>query len=209
MTDISRLDETLARDQTSQPVHWGVLSRSIAGYSVVSGLVVTQKAAGADMSVDVSEGSYILGGTYGSTSGVTNVAIDASDPSNPRLDILYVNSSGTLTIAKGTAASVIPSGESDYKQYEEPYPVDMSSTDGIILAIIHVGAGVTTITNANIWMLAAIRTLSDTENIDDLTPTTLNIPTGYTKTIFVLSGRTYTIPQNITISGDLIVQHGM
>ncbi|MFA7087527.1 MAG: hypothetical protein WC145_12740 [Aliarcobacter sp.] len=156
MTDISRLDQTIARDQTSQPLMWMVVSRALAGYSVRSGLAVTQRAAGANMSVDVAAGTYLLNNVPGTYAATTNVAVDAADGSNPRLDILYINSSGVLTIAKGTAAAISPAGETNYKKFEVPYPADLSGTAGVPLAIIHVGAGVSTITDANIWMIGSM-----------------------------------------------------
>ena len=165
MTDISRLDQTIARDQTSQPLMWMVVSRALAGYSVRSGLTVTQRAAGANMSVDVAAGTYLLNNVPGTYAATTNVAVDAADGTNPRLDILYINSSGVLTIAKGTAAAISPPGETNYKKFEAPYPADLSGTAGVPLAIIHVGAGVSTITNANIWMIGSISELGYLEKL--------------------------------------------
>lgn len=142
-----------------------VVSRALAGYSVRSGLAVTQRAAGANMSVDVAAGTYLLNNVPGTYAATTNVAVDAADSTNPRLDILYINSSGVLTIAKGTAAAISPAGETNYKKFEVPYPADLSGTAGIPLAIIHVGAGVSTITDANIWMIGSISELGYLEKL--------------------------------------------
>lgn len=142
-----------------------VVSRALAGYSVRSGLAVTQRAAGANMSVDVAAGAYLLNNVPGTYAATTNVAVDAADSTNPRLDILYINSSGVLTIAKGTAAAIFPAGETNYKKFEVPYPADLSGTAGIPLAIIHVGAGVSTITDANIWMIGSISELGYLEKL--------------------------------------------
>ena len=141
------------------------MSRALAGYSVRSGLAVTQRAAGANMSVDVAAGTYLLNNVPGTYAATTNVAVDAADSTNPRLDILYINSSGVLTIAKGTAAAISPAGETNYKKFEVPYPADLSGTAGIPLAIIHVGAGVSTITDANIWMIGSISELGYLEKL--------------------------------------------
>lgn len=141
------------------------MSRALAGYSVRSGLTVTQRAAGANMSVDVAAGTYLLNNVPGTYAVTTNVAVDAADSINPRLDILYINSSGVLTIAKGTAAAISPAGETNYKKFEVPYPADLSGTAGIPLAIIHVGAGVSSITNADIWMMGSISELGYLEKL--------------------------------------------
>lgn len=59
--------------------------------------------------------------------------------------------------------------------------------------------------NATYWQLITI-----VENAnDDLSPESLDIASGYSRTIFVRLGRTFTIPQGATIVGDLTIQHGM
>jgi hypothetical protein len=156
---ISALYQTLVRDYISHAVMWGALSRAFAGWYVISGGDVSQRGAGANMSVDVAAIGYSLNGVYGSKATTTNVVIDAADPSSPRIDLLYINSSGTLTILKGTARAIKPVGLSDYHKFEEPYPAEFSATSGVPLALIHVGAGVTSITNANIWMIAVVNSL--------------------------------------------------
>jgi hypothetical protein len=92
---------------------------------VVSGLAVSERGAGANMSVDVSVGSAIVEGAntdqgkyLAKIAGATsfNVPLDAADVSNPRIDELYVvvqddgyDSSGNvvprLAVRDGTPAS--------------------------------------------------------------------------------------------------------
>lgn len=92
---------------------------------VVSGLAVTERGAGANMSVDVEVGLAVIEGANtdqgkyaAKIAGVNdiNVTLDAADPSNPRIDEIYLvvlddgyDSSGfvrpRLAVRDGTPAS--------------------------------------------------------------------------------------------------------
>jgi hypothetical protein len=156
MTDIATMETTVLRDHTYRAIHRTVEERRDAGYFVISGGQVTQRGAGANMSVDVAAIPYLLGWLPGVKSSTTNVVIDAADATNPRIDVLYINASGTIAILKGTARAVKPTGETTWRKYEDPYPADASSTPGLILAEIVVPAGATSIVDANIRMLGSI-----------------------------------------------------
>lgn len=149
----------LLRTHVFRAAHLVAVLNALRGYYVLAGSepTISQKSEGADMSVDVSAFSYALANVAGSKGTSSNVAIDAADGTNPRIDLLYLNSSGTLTISKGTAAAKSPSAETNWLKYEAPYPADFSAVDGVLLAEIHVGAGVTTITDANIRNIAVPR----------------------------------------------------
>lgn len=67
----------------------------------------------------------------------STVTVSASDPTNPRLDLVWVNSSGAVAVAAGTPAAITTS--------TGPVPPTIGAT-GIELAMILVGAGVTAIT---------------------------------------------------------------
>jgi len=108
----------------------------IKGNGVLNGLAVSERGSGANMSVDIATGNAIADSTKIIKASVTNVVVTASDPTNDRIDIVVLNGGGTLAVTAGTA-SVVPVPPS-------------SGTDEIYLASIFVGAGVTSILNANI-----------------------------------------------------------
>ncbi len=115
-------------------------------------LKVQQKAT-PNMSVDVLGGDSVIKGAFTTDWGravvfsdaTVNLALAASDPTNPRIDIVVMriyddgtqaNSKGVLEVVTGTPAAspTVPS----------------TPANSYNLAEIAVGAGVTTITNANI-----------------------------------------------------------
>lgn len=109
-----------------------------AGNGVVSGLAVTQKGAGADMSVDVAVGSYVANGVLVIKSSVTNVVIIAAHASLPRKTIILGDSSGNITALDGTPATAAPEGF-DGPQTSSPIPPDITANK-IILAEVWVPA---------------------------------------------------------------------
>jgi len=108
---------------------------SQAKNGVLIGWTLSQNAT-PNMSVDVAAGSGFAGETYASTGSTTNVIITDAHATLDRLDIIVVNSSGTISAIAGVAATA-------------PNPPDLPD-DNICLAIIEVGAAVTAIYNANI-----------------------------------------------------------
>jgi len=147
---------TILRNHTWRQAHVNALIDALSGYGVIPGEepTISQRGAGANMSVDVSAFSYLLAWVAGKKTTTTNVAIDAADATNPRIDLLYLATNGTLTILKGTARAVKPVGETTWQKYEEPYPADSSTTTGILLAEIVVPAGATSIIDAYIRNIA-------------------------------------------------------
>ena len=103
---------------------------------VVNGLTVTERGAGANMSVDVASGFYRANGSKAGKITVTNVVITASDATNNRYDIIQADSSGNITVKTGTASAT-------------PLVPDQDANK-IRLAIILVSAGVTSIVNSAI-----------------------------------------------------------
>lgn len=121
-------------------------------------LAVTQRGAGANMSVDVAAGSVVWNGSvvaaqgfyYAFNDATVNVAITASNPSNPRIDSIIVKArdafySGTDNDGQILAIAGTPAGSPS-----PPDLVALGHTNYIILANVTVGAGVTSIVNANI-----------------------------------------------------------
>jgi hypothetical protein len=112
------------------------------GVGILSGLTVSAQST-PNMTVSVSTGTtYMPNGVRMTPATNASLAITTANETNPRKDIVYVNSSGVTSYLSGTAgtsptAPSVPSG-------------------GIPLAEIYVGVGVTSITSANI---------TDTRNI--------------------------------------------
>ena len=110
-----------------------VLAAGIAGTDcVLSGCAVTAQGS-PDMTVAVAKGSVLSNGVmFPVTSG--NVTVTTADSTNPRLDLIVVNSSGTKAIRTGTAAAA-------------PKPPSRTAND-VVLAVVYVPASDTAI-NAN------------------------------------------------------------
>lgn len=143
---------TLLRDHTFRAVHLVAILNALRDYYIIPGQepAIAQRGAGANMSVDVGAFKYVLNGTFGEKTSTTNVAFSTADSTNDRIDILYVNASGIISVMVGTARAKNPAGESVWQKYEEPYPADFGSTAGIVLAEVLVRAGTTSIIDADI-----------------------------------------------------------
>lgn len=117
-----------------------VLVGGIAGTDcVVSGCAVT---GGADMTPAVASGVVISNGVWFSVTGA-DVTIGTADATNPRIDLIVVNSSGSLAVRAGTAASA-------------PKPPARTAND-VVLAAVYVPANDTTIGSGAITDLRVIR----------------------------------------------------
>lgn len=130
-------------------------------YGIYAGLAVSAQST-PNMTVSVATGTiYMANGDRFTPTANTALAITAADTTNPRIDIVYVNSSGVISYLAGTAAAS-PTAPS-------------VPTGGQLLAQITVAAGATSITSAaiadrrkNLWTEAWI------------TPTLLN---GWTENV--------------------------
>jgi hypothetical protein len=142
-----------ARSEVFKTTLLASLMRSTVRTGVASGCKVEAQST-PDMTVKVNSGYYYVGGVRYYYAG-GNQVISTADATYPRIDIVGLNSSGLVYIP-GTAAAILPSGETNWKKFNQPYPVDSVdiSTATVILALVHVGATVTTITNANIQEVA-------------------------------------------------------
>jgi hypothetical protein len=121
------------------------------GVRTGSELVVSQRAAGANMSIDVSAGSAVInddhadgGGVYAYTLGAaTNVAVTGSDPTNPRIDRVVIR--------------VRDQGLGDAANDQGPVVVAGTPTSGATLANLNGAAAVpgSSVLLANILVPAA------------------------------------------------------
>ena len=146
---------SLAKGDILTTAHVYSQNRANDGYGIISGCDVHQKTV-PGMGVTIDAGVVMYDGTYTTVAG-GDVVIDAADATNPRFDIIYVNAVGTCLVAKGTAAAILPTGETAFKKMTTPYPT-ASIPAGIILARIYVAAAVTTILNAAIDDIAMVIT---------------------------------------------------
>ena len=137
------------RDHVFRYPHLASMLGAHAGSYVIPGKepAITERAAGQNMSIDVGAFSYVLNGVLGAKASTTNLVIAPSE-ANPRIDLLYLaTATGNLTILKGTARAKKPATENTWQRWEEPYPADFSSVDGLLLAEILVPANATSIVN--------------------------------------------------------------
>ena len=112
-----------------------VLAAAYQGNGVIAGLAVSQRGAGANLSVDVAAGQARVGG-YFPFVAATNVAITTANGSNPRLDLVTVDYNGTLTVTAGTPAA-------------EPVPPAIPA-NSVVLALVDVPTSDTIITDNQI-----------------------------------------------------------
>jgi hypothetical protein len=108
---------------------------------VLSGCDVTAQGS-PDMTVAVSKGAVLSNGVLRAVTG-GNVNIGAADGSNPRFDLVVVDSTGAKQVRAGTAAAA-------------PKPPARSAND-VVLAAVYVPANDTTIASNQIVGLRVIR----------------------------------------------------
>jgi hypothetical protein len=110
-----------------------VLVAGISGVDcVLSGCAIT---GGADMTPAVAKGAVLSNGTLFAVAA-GDVTISAADGSNPRLDLIVVNSAGTKAVRTGTAAV-------------NPKPAARSAND-VVLGVVYVPAADTSIETTKI-----------------------------------------------------------
>jgi hypothetical protein len=117
-----------------------VLAEGINGKNcVLSGLAVTGAAS---MTPSVAKGAVLSNRVMFAVAAST-VTIGTADATNPRIDLIVVNSSGTLAVRAGTAAAT-------------PKP-PARSTDDVVIAAVYVPATDTTIATSQITDMRMMR----------------------------------------------------
>ena len=107
------------------------------GWGVLSGLDVSERGAGANMSVDVAAGSCFVNDTKYTEASLINVAISAAHATLARKDIItYDTSASNPAAVAGSPSST-------------PQPPNIPSGD-ILLAMVDIPAADTTISNSQI-----------------------------------------------------------
>lgn len=145
---------TTARGEQFTHAHVASMTRHDSGIYIMSGCDVHQ-AGTPGLSVVVDSGYASIGYATGvkTVSGGT-LTVATPDVSLPRMDVVYVDPNGTIGIYAGTPTAISPSTETDFKKMASPSP-GTTIPNGVILALVYVGAGVTEILNASILDIAS------------------------------------------------------
>jgi len=98
----------------------------------------------------VASGDVLVSGTTFSLATQT-LSLDSASETNPRRDVVYVDTSGVVQVAKGTPEAVDPSGQSLTRfEFYRPAPPDLASTDGAVLAEVWIPTGASSIQSADV-----------------------------------------------------------
>lgn len=95
-----------------------------------------------DFDVDVASGAVVVSGSSVSVSSDT-VTLSSSG-SDPRKDVVYVDSGGNVKVSEGSSAPAEPTGAVKEDTYN-PSPPDLAGQDVAVLAEVWVGGGVSQI----------------------------------------------------------------
>lgn len=120
--------------------HIEILVEGINGKNcVLSGLAIT---GGADMTPAVAKGAVLSNGTLFAVAAA-DVTIGTADATNPRIDLIVVNSSGALAVRAGTAAA-------------NPKPPARTAND-VVIGAVYVPASDTSIGSSQITDMRVMR----------------------------------------------------
>lgn len=147
MANIGRI--STAKGEVFTNAHVRSIARASEGIYVLSGCDVHQAGTpGLSVVVDAGYVAYGFASTRKTVAGGT-LSIATPDATYPRIDLVYVDSTGAIAISAGTPAAISPSGKTDFKQMASPSPI-VSIPNGVILALVYVTANETTILDADI-----------------------------------------------------------
>lgn len=124
-TDWSLIDTVLPQDMNDIGTEINSNIIENIGYGVHAGLD-TLASATADMNVHVQSGViYMPDGQRFQFDSVTTIAITAADATNPRKDIIFVDSAGVITYLAGVADPAptkpsLPSGAVELREIDVP-----------------------------------------------------------------------------------------
>lgn len=143
----------------------------------------------ADLTINVSAATYTIQGTQ-YTSPETELEADEADATNPRIDVVAVNSSGAAVLIKGTAAAT-------------PVKPDVDPTTQLELTFFVVQAGATALDTNVVDVYRENAEYTMTENGTSITLDSTNNPHGGTKTIEATSAGAGDYFQAQTASGTI------
>lgn len=144
---------TVKDNEGIQALDRNVIAQSLSGNGVVSGCGVsinTGTLGTGGNALTVGSGSIKFGSTAVSVSS-QSLDLDTGDSSNPRKDVVYLNSSGTATVRKGQAEQAQPTGAVS-RNAERPAPDEFDDFDsvGVPIAEVWVPAGATSVSSSDI-----------------------------------------------------------
>jgi hypothetical protein len=95
-------------------VDWDIILQRLAGYAVISGCAVTESSPAAQ-TIDVAAGIVSLEHLPLATAGGTDIAVTAAHATLDRIDLISIDSGGSVVVTAGTPAAVpeiptIPAG---------------------------------------------------------------------------------------------------
>lgn len=163
--------------------HLDILVDGINGKNcVLSGCAVT---GGADMTPEVAKGAVLSNGVMYAIAAAT-VTIGTADATNPRIDLVVVNSSGSLAVRAGTAAAA-------------PKPPARTAND-VVLAAVYVPANDTAIGTSQITDMRVLREQGPICIYRESTDTTTNT-TASAIELLNKANSGVTIPSGLFLSG--------
>jgi len=162
----------------------------VAGLSgadcVLSGLDVT---GGADMTPAVAKGAVLTNGILKAVAAA-DVTITTADATNPRIDLIVVNSSGSLAVRAGTAAAA-------------PKPPARSAND-VVIASVYVPANDTAIATSQIKDRRILRGLSSPLTIYRTTTAETTNNTSSAINILDKTNSGVSIPSGLFLAGQIL-----
>jgi len=136
------LDET---QQHRRGDGYGVVDRGGACEVTVNSGVLAQSDT-----LTVASGDVLVNGTTHSLATQT-LGLDAASATNPRRDVVYIDGSGVVQVANGTAEAVEPKGQSLTRfEFSRPAPPDLAATGGTVLAEVWIPADASSIQSADV-----------------------------------------------------------
>lgn len=126
------------------------------GYGVIdpgtgaAAVSANNKTLGQPDTLSVAAGDVLVDGTV-HTLSQTDVGIDAANSTYPRRDVVYVDSSGAVQVAKGAPEAQEPTGQGLSRfEFYRPAPPDLNATNGTVVAEVWVAAGASSLDSADI-----------------------------------------------------------
>lgn len=181
------LDKGTAQNNIQTLIYKETLDIILAGQAgsecVLSGGVVTPQGA-PNQTVQVAKGAVLSNGILKAFAASASLAVSAADPSNPRLDLVVVNSAGALAVRAGTAAVT-------------PKPPVRTAND-VALAMLYIPAGDATIDATAITDMRLLRTQGPIVVGKSTTPAATNTTLGAVTVV------TLTIPSGLFLSGKIL-----
>jgi len=118
------------------------MEQALKGTGWTTGWAVTPVSG--QLKVSVAKGSGRSEGTVKSTTGATQVTLDAADATHPRKDlIVYDASASALGKVTGIPAAIDPAGTVNPRKMKVPKPPDLGESTDIIIACVYVPANCT------------------------------------------------------------------